>query len=66
MRRAPHHVRAAKKDYVIALLQGGHCEPPQAAKQSPRVHGDCFATLAMTEFVSMFSTEHYVIYFSID
>jgi hypothetical protein len=25
-----------------------HCEPPQAAKQSPYRPGDCFATLAMT------------------
>jgi hypothetical protein len=25
-----------------------HCEPPQAAKQSPYQPGDCFATLAMT------------------
>jgi hypothetical protein len=25
-----------------------HCEPPQAAKQSPYRPGDCFASLAMT------------------
>ncbi len=31
-----------------------HCEPPQAAKQSPYRPGDCFATLAMTRVREFF------------